>query len=63
MLEEGGLHIILDGISIFPEYQPILKKLSYSINKPLTVGNHIIQYSAKDYAGNISQKTINFNVN
>ena len=60
---EESLKIILNGEKIYCAYQPVKKKLSYSLVDPLIVGGYSMAISARDYAGNKMEKTIIFNVN
>ena len=60
---EESLKIILNGEKIYCAYQPVKKKLSYSLVDPLIAGNYSMAISARDYAGNKMEKTIIFNVN
>ncbi len=60
---EKALKITLDGKPVYCAYQPIMKKLSYSLPDLLNIGDHSIIFFARDYAGNKIEKIINFTVN
>lgn len=60
---EEALKIILDGKPVYCAYQPIMRKLSYSLHDSLSSGEHSVVLIVKDYAGNKLEKTIFFSVN
>ncbi len=52
----------LDGEKIIYAFQPKLKSLSYSLEEPLSIGNHLLKIEATDQAGNTLKKEIKFEV-
>ena len=54
--------LLLDGKKIFYAFQPKLKSLSYQLDEPLSIGNHMLYVELTDQAGNILKKEIKFNV-
>ncbi len=60
---EDALQLTLNGKRVFPAFQPILEKLSYSLQESMRIGKHSIHIVARDYFGNTLEKTIYFYVN
>lgn len=57
--EENSMSIKLDGAPVRYAFQPLKKELSYYLPTPLTAGEHSIEYSISDLAGNyVSGKSI-----
>ena len=54
--------LLLDGKKIFYAFQPKLKSLSYQLDEPLSIGNHMLYVELTDQAGNTLKKEIKFNV-
>ena len=54
--------LLLNGKEIFYAFQPKLKTLSYQLDEPLSIGNHMLSVKITDQAGNTLEKEIKFNV-
>ena len=54
--------LFLNGKEIFYAFQPKLKTLSYQLDEPLSIGNHMLSVKITDQAGNTLEKEIKFNV-
>ena len=58
----NSFDIRLDGEKIIYAFQPKLKSLSYTLEEPLSIGNHLLKIEANDQAGNTLKKEIKFEV-
>ena len=43
-------------------YQPKLKTISYELEQPLLIGEHSLQFTVKDRAGNEASQKVKFKV-
>ncbi len=59
---ESAMQMVLDGKRLLHAYQPVRQTMSYDLLDPLMTGNHTMQISIKDRAGNETQKHINFKI-
>jgi len=59
---ENSFELKLDNNQLIYAYQPKLKIVSYKIDKPLLIGTHTLEFTAKDRAENKVSKKIEFKV-
>ncbi|MBT4784785.1 MAG: M23 family metallopeptidase [Candidatus Marinimicrobia bacterium] len=59
---ESSFELILDDQSLIYAYQPKLKTISYELDRPLLIGEHSLQFTVKDRAGNKASQTVKFKV-
>ena len=59
---ESSFELILDNQPLIFAYQPKLKIISYELEQPLLIGEHSLQFKAKDRAGNEVNQKIKFKV-
>ena len=58
----NSFELQLNGEKIIYAFQPKLKSLSYTLEEPLSIGNHLLSIKATDQAGNTLEKEIKFEV-
>ena len=58
----SSFELQLNGEKIIYAFQPKLKSLSYTLEEPLSIGNHLLSIKATDQAGNTLEKEIKFEV-
>lgn len=58
--EEKDMSMTLNGKKLLYAYQPMMQQLTYNLLNPLTLGNHTMDISVKDRAGNTASTKINF---
>ncbi len=59
---EESISLKVDNERVLAAYQPIKKEISYRLSDPLKNGNHTLEISVQDKAGNITKKTVNFSI-
>jgi hypothetical protein len=59
---ENSFELILDDQPLIYAYQPKLKTISYELEQPLLIGEHSLQFTVKDRAGNEASQKVKFNV-
>jgi len=60
---EESLKMWIDGHVLLPAYQPVKKELSFELDGTLDPGNHTLDLTVRDKAGNVNNTSINFSVN
>ena len=60
--KEASFSLILDGKSVYFAYQPVIKQLSYTMDRALQSGNHQFEVTIRDQVGNKISKTVLFSV-
>ena len=60
--KEASFSLTLDGQSVYFAYQPVIKQLSYTMDRALQSGNHKFGVTVRDQVGNEIHKTILFSI-
>jgi hypothetical protein len=60
--KEASFSLTLDGQSVYFAYQPVIKQLSYTMDRTLQSGNHKFGVTVRDQVGNEIHKTILFSI-
>ena len=60
--DESSFELSLDNQPLIYAYQPKLKVISYDLKRPLSIGNHYMQLTIRDRAGNQTTNNIEFKV-
>ena len=60
--DESSFELSLDNQPLIYAYQPKLKVISYDLRRPLSIGNHYMQLTIRDRAGNQTTNNIEFKV-
>ena len=58
----SSFSLTLDGKSVYFAYQPVIKQLSYTLDRTLRSGNHKFGVTLRDRVGNETQKKVLFSI-